>query len=94
MDPKINPLNPEGLKVLVPFPLPPLRERNIESLMSNSPNHVTLNRCCACPETKKARDDCFLLYGSNADESSTSADKCKEIVDRHLECMRGLGFNM
>ncbi|KAK4048778.1 hypothetical protein OIV83_004544 [Microbotryomycetes sp. JL201] len=65
IDPKINPLNPQGLKP-----------------------------CCACPETKKARDDCFLKYGSNADPGSDSQDKCKHIVEQHLRCMRSLGFNV
>lgn len=50
--------------------------------------------CCACPETKKARDDCFLLHGSNADSSSDSQDKCREIVAQHRACMRKLGFNV
>ncbi|GAA5905633.1 hypothetical protein JCM6882_008733 [Rhodosporidiobolus microsporus] len=50
--------------------------------------------CCACPDTKKARDDCFLKFGSNADDSNDSADKCKEIVAAHRRCMRELGFNV
>ncbi|GAA6042236.1 hypothetical protein JCM8097_005110 [Rhodosporidiobolus ruineniae] len=50
--------------------------------------------CCACPETKKARDDCFLKFGSNADSDADSADKCKEIVEAHRQCMRSLGFNV
>ncbi|THV08032.1 hypothetical protein K435DRAFT_709321 [Dendrothele bispora CBS 962.96] len=58
-NPKMNPLNPEGLKP-----------------------------CCACPQTKSVRDDCFLKYGPEADE------KCKELVQNHLACMRGLGFKI
>ncbi|CEQ39779.1 hypothetical protein JCM21900_003751 [Sporobolomyces salmonicolor] len=50
--------------------------------------------CCACPETKKARDDCFLKFGSNADDGADSADKCREIVEAHRQCMRSLGFNV
>ena len=45
-------------------------------------------RCCACPQTKRARDDCFLAKGAEADE------KCKELVASHVACMRGLGFNI
>ncbi|OBZ75509.1 hypothetical protein A0H81_04884 [Grifola frondosa] len=41
-DPKVNPLNPKGLKP-----------------------------CCACPQTKSARDDCFLKYDSS--EATKSA---------------------
>ncbi|ESK90331.1 cytochrome c oxidase copper chaperone [Moniliophthora roreri MCA 2997] len=58
-DPKMNPLNPQGLKP-----------------------------CCACPQTKSVRDDCFMKYGSEADE------KCQELVQNHLACMRGLGFKI
>ncbi|GAA5833773.1 hypothetical protein JCM11251_005961 [Rhodosporidiobolus azoricus] len=50
--------------------------------------------CCACPETKKARDDCFLQFGSNQDDGNDSADKCKEIVAAHRRCMREMGFNV
>ncbi|GAA5922314.1 hypothetical protein JCM3775_005688 [Rhodotorula graminis] len=50
--------------------------------------------CCACPETKKARDDCFLKFGSNADDGADSGAQCKDIVERHRQCMRSLGFNM
>ncbi|KAK7440262.1 hypothetical protein VKT23_017202 [Stygiomarasmius scandens] len=58
-NPKMNPLNPEGLKP-----------------------------CCACPQTKSARDDCFLKYGSEADE------KCRELVQNHIACMQSLGFKI
>ncbi|GAA6061601.1 hypothetical protein JCM10212_000909 [Sporobolomyces blumeae] len=64
-NPKLNPLNPEGLKP-----------------------------CCACPETKKARDDCFLRFGSNADDGADSEQKCRDIVEQHKACMRNLGFNV
>ncbi|BGP22540.1 cytochromec oxidase copper chaperone [Rhodotorula toruloides] len=60
----------------------------------NPRNPEGLKPCCACPETKKARDDCFLLHGSNADSSSDSQDKCREIVAQHRACMRKLGFNV
>ncbi|KAF7356809.1 COX17-domain-containing protein [Mycena venus] len=59
-NPKLNPLNPQGLKP-----------------------------CCACPETKSARDDCFL--NASAGEAD---DKCKQLVQNHLACMRGLGFKI
>ncbi|KII89375.1 hypothetical protein PLICRDRAFT_108989, partial [Plicaturopsis crispa FD-325 SS-3] len=59
-DPKVNPLNPQGLKP-----------------------------CCACPETKSARDDCFL----NADPAHAD-EKCRELVQRHVACMNALGFKI
>ncbi|KAG8217102.1 COX17-domain-containing protein, partial [Butyriboletus roseoflavus] len=48
---------------------------------------IALVRCCACPETKSARDSCFLQHG--ADEG-----QCAEMVKKHVECMRGLGFEI
>ncbi|KAF9453644.1 hypothetical protein P691DRAFT_812993 [Macrolepiota fuliginosa MF-IS2] len=54
----------------------------------NSLNPKGLKPCCACPQTKSARDDCFLKYGDQAPE------KCKEVVESHLACMRGLGFKV
>ncbi|KAJ7257880.1 COX17-domain-containing protein [Mycena haematopus] len=58
-NPKLNPLNPQGLKP-----------------------------CCACPDTKSARDECFLKAESEAD------DKCKQLVANHVACMRSLGFKL
>ncbi|KAI5475385.1 cytochrome c oxidase copper chaperone [Pseudohyphozyma bogoriensis] len=72
----------------------PLSNKDAANPALNPLNPEGLKPCCACPETKKARDDCFLLYGSNADEGSNSSDKCKAIVDEHLKCMRSLGFNV
>ncbi|KIY48242.1 hypothetical protein FISHEDRAFT_43798, partial [Fistulina hepatica ATCC 64428] len=54
----------------------------------NPLNPKGLKPCCACPETKSARDECFLHAGTEADE------KCKELVQSHLACMRGLGFQV
>lgn len=70
-----------------------MREETVADL---SPTRCgeTLNRCCACPETKKARDDCFLRFGSNADDNADSGDKCRDIVEQHRQCMRNLGFNV
>ncbi|TFL03007.1 cytochrome C oxidase copper chaperone-domain-containing protein [Pterulicium gracile] len=59
-DPKVNPLNPKGLKP-----------------------------CCACPETKSARDECFLRF-----DRPEADEKCKQLVQQHLACMRGYGFNI
>ncbi|SCV73531.1 BQ2448_7457 [Microbotryum intermedium] len=53
-----------------------------------------LRSCCACPETKKARDDCFLKFGSNVDEHGSSAQECEKIVEAHRRCMRSLGFTV
>ena len=41
--------------------------------------------CCACPETKKARDECIFENGE---------ENCKEYIDKHMECLRDLGFDV
>lgn len=44
-----------------------------------------LKICCACPETRKPRDECVLLHGE---------DKCKEAIEAHKACLRSLGFKV
>ncbi|OSX64890.1 hypothetical protein POSPLADRAFT_1135962, partial [Postia placenta MAD-698-R-SB12] len=55
----------------------------------NPLNPQGLKPCCACPETKSVRDDCFLKY-----DSSEADEKCRELVQRHIACMRGYGFKI
>jgi len=44
-----------------------------------------LKPCCACPETKKARDACIIENGE---------ENCKSYIEAHKECMRKMGFNI
>ena len=41
--------------------------------------------CCACPETKKLRDDCVVEHGEDA---------CAKWIDAHKQCLRREGFNV
>lgn len=41
--------------------------------------------CCACPETKKPRDECILQKG----EAS-----CVDLIEAHKQCLRKQGFNV
>ncbi|KAI8911715.1 cytochrome c oxidase copper chaperone [Gorgonomyces haynaldii] len=41
--------------------------------------------CCACPETRKPRDDCVFEKGEEA---------CKDLIEAHQECMRKMGFKI
>ncbi|KAG6925273.1 COX17, cytochrome c oxidase copper chaperone, partial [Chelydra serpentina] len=41
--------------------------------------------CCACPETKKARDACIIEKGE---------EHCGPLIEAHKECMRALGFKV
>ncbi|EEB90264.1 hypothetical protein MPER_11547 [Moniliophthora perniciosa FA553] len=45
----------------------------------NPLNPQGLKPCCACPQTKSARDDCIMKYGSEADE------KCHELPSNILQ---------
>ena len=44
-----------------------------------------LKICCACPETKKLRDDCVIMNGE---------EKCAEQIENHKICLRAAGFNV
>ncbi|CAN6442022.1 unnamed protein product [Victoria cruziana] len=39
--------------------------------------------CCACPETKRLRDECIVQHGETA---------CSKWIQAHLECLRSEGF--
>ena len=41
--------------------------------------------CCACPDTKKLRDDCIARNGP---------DQCSELINLHKACLRSEGFNI
>lgn len=41
--------------------------------------------CCACPDTKKLRDECVVEHGEAA---------CSKWIDAHLKCLRAEGFNV
>ncbi|XP_053951027.1 cytochrome c oxidase copper chaperone [Anastrepha ludens] len=41
--------------------------------------------CCACPDTKKARDACIVERGE---------ENCTSLIEAHKQCMRAQGFNI
>ncbi|EDV91944.1 cytochrome c oxidase copper chaperone [Drosophila grimshawi] len=41
--------------------------------------------CCACPETKRARDQCIMENGE---------ENCTKLIEAHKKCMRDSGFNI
>ena len=41
--------------------------------------------CCACPETRKVRDECVTHNGEDA---------CAESIEKHKLCLRAEGFNV
>ncbi|RUS22219.1 cytochrome c oxidase copper chaperone-like protein [Endogone sp. FLAS-F59071] len=44
-----------------------------------------LKPCCACPETKKPRDQCIFERGE---------ENCGDLIEAHKQCMRNLGFKV
>ncbi|WPT12765.1 Cytochrome c oxidase copper chaperone 1 [Picochlorum sp. SENEW3] len=43
--------------------------------------------CCACPETKKVRDECIALHGPDSEE-------CQKLIEAHKACLRAEGFKI
>ncbi|XP_037094334.1 cytochrome c oxidase copper chaperone-like [Pollicipes pollicipes] len=41
--------------------------------------------CCACPETKRVRDECIVRNGE---------ENCQPLIEAHKQCMRDMGFNI
>lgn len=41
--------------------------------------------CCACPDTKKLRDECVVEHGEDA---------CSKWIEAHLRCLRAEGFKV
>ncbi|KAF1583507.1 UNVERIFIED_CONTAM: Cytochrome c oxidase copper chaperone, partial [Eudyptes robustus] len=44
-----------------------------------------LKPCCACPETKRVRDECIVINGE---------ENCGEFIEAHKACMRSHGFEV
>ena len=61
-----------------------------ELVKSTSPAMVIVGKsgkkiCCACPMTKKERDECVVLNGPEA---------CTEKIEAHKRCLRDDGFQL
>ncbi|CAN0880561.1 Cytochrome c oxidase copper chaperone 1 [Linum grandiflorum] len=41
--------------------------------------------CCACPDTKRLRDECIVEHGESA---------CAKWIEAHRVCLRAEGFNV
>lgn len=44
-----------------------------------------LRPCCACPETRKIRDECIMNKGE---------DLCRKEIENHIKCLKSLGFDV
>eukprot|EP00325_Prymnesiales_sp_UTEX-LB-985_P028780 CAMPEP_0174723074 /NCGR_PEP_ID=MMETSP1094-20130205/40003_1 /TAXON_ID=156173 /ORGANISM="Chrysochromulina brevifilum, Strain UTEX LB 985" /LENGTH=70 /DNA_ID=CAMNT_0015924049 /DNA_START=32 /DNA_END=244 /DNA_ORIENTATION=+ len=41
--------------------------------------------CCACPDTRKLRDECIVENGE---------EKCSPMIEAHKACLRAEGFKV
>ncbi|KAL6633385.1 hypothetical protein ACP70R_026056 [Stipagrostis hirtigluma subsp. patula] len=41
--------------------------------------------CCACPDTKRLRDECIVEHGESA---------CAKWIEAHKRCLRAEGFKV
>lgn len=56
------------------------------AMKSETNQKVTKKKiCCACPESKKARDECIVINGEEA---------CQSFIEAHKVCLRSEGFNV
>lgn len=53
----------------------------------NPKNPTNIKPCCACPDTKRQRDECVMLNGLDS-------ESCTQFIEQHKECMRGYGFKV
>jgi cytochrome c oxidase assembly protein subunit 17 len=59
----------------------PKDEKKVQPKVGKSGKKI----CCSCPDTKSLRDACTL-------ENGPESDLCKELIEKHKECLRGEGF--
>ncbi|KAI3520115.1 hypothetical protein L1887_09339 [Cichorium endivia] len=55
------------------------------TLMAGSESKPKKKICCACPDTKKLRDECIVEHGESA---------CSKWIEAHRLCLRSEGFNV
>ncbi|KAG1326567.1 cytochrome c oxidase copper chaperone 1-like [Cocos nucifera] len=41
--------------------------------------------CCACPDTKRLRDECIVQHGEAT---------CEKWIEAHKQCLRAVGFKV
>lgn len=59
--------------------------QSLEVTKSGTESKPKKKICCACPETKKLRDECIVEHGEEA---------CAKWIEAHRKCLRAEGFNV
>ena len=52
---------------------------------SSEEGEKKLRPCCACPETRKLRDECIIEKGEV---------DCTDLIEAHKTCLRSHGFKV
>ncbi|CAF0779938.1 unnamed protein product [Adineta steineri] len=68
-------------------PLPVTTDKHLptQSTAANGETKPKCKACCACPETKRIRDECVIINGE---------EHCSKEIEAHKACMRAAGFNI
>ncbi|KAL0301177.1 UNVERIFIED_CONTAM: Cytochrome c oxidase copper chaperone 1 [Sesamum radiatum] len=61
------------------------KDQSSEAVASGPDSKPRKKICCACPETKKLRDECIVEHGEAA---------CGKWIEAHRKCLRAEGFNV
>ncbi|EDW66159.1 cytochrome c oxidase copper chaperone [Drosophila virilis] len=72
----------KGVGVVENAAAPALKATDAASAGGDKPK---CKACCACPETKRARDQCIVENGE---------ENCTKLIEAHKQCMRDAGFNI
>lgn len=80
---RMGELNIENASSALALRVSPLKP---ESAVTTGPDTKPKKKiCCACPDTKKLRDECVVEHGEDA---------CAKWIDAHRQCLRAEGFNV
>ncbi|KAL8505864.1 hypothetical protein ACS0TY_016914 [Phlomoides rotata] len=61
------------------------KEQGSNAVASGPDSKPKKKICCACPDTKKLRDECVVEHGEAA---------CEKWIEAHRRCLRAEGFNV
>jgi len=64
---------------------PPLQTPAEETTPEGEKPKPKCKACCACPETRKIRDECIFEFGE---------EKCLALIEAHKQCLRDQGFKI
>ncbi|URE37110.1 cytochrome c oxidase copper chaperone [Musa troglodytarum] len=74
-----------GMHLQANLPDPPIRQGLAAAGPTPDDRKPKKKICCACPDTKKLRDECIVEHGEAA---------CQKRIQAHLQCLRAEGFKV